>query len=204
MKNIERVLLQKTLAIFYPGCIEFEIMLACEILNKDFPVEVATPGGEDHIGSNGMTIKANTSFELIDPAKYKTILVPGGDPGYVIGNQRLSEVLQQAYTNRSILGAICAGPIIFEQAGLLKNRRIAHGYKGAQLKWITEKGFFKETILSDDPYIVDDNIVTARPDSFIDFAVEIGVQAGTISPNRISFFKSYYRGNNSENENLKT
>lgn len=60
MNYIEPVLSQKTLAIFYPGCIEFETMLTCEIINKDLPVEVATPGG---------------------------------DPGSVIGNQRLSEVL---------------------------------------------------------------------------------------------------------------
>lgn len=193
----------KTLAIFYPGCIEFEIMLACEILNNDFPVEIATPDGQDHIGSNGITIKANMSFEFIDPNKYKVVLFPGGDPGIVIENQKLSQVLQEAHAKKSILGAICAGPIALEQAGLLKNRCIAHGYNGSQLKWLIENGFFKETTLTDEPYIVDGNIVTAKPDAFIEFAVEIGVLAGSIPLDRKNFWKKYYRGNISESENLK-
>ena len=193
----------KTLAIFYPGCIEFEIMLACEILDKDFPIEVATPTGEDHVGSNGITIKANTSFDLIDPNKYKVVLVPGGDPGIIIGNQKLSQILQQAHANKSILGAICAGPIALEQAGLLKNRRIAHGYKGPQQKWLIENGFFMETILTDESYIVDGNIITARPDFFIDFAVELGVLAGSITLDRKIFWNNYYRGNSTESDGLK-
>lgn len=184
----------KTLAIFYPGCIEFEVMLACQILNKEFPLDVATPDGQDHIGSNGMTIKADLSFESIDPNKYKVVLIPGGDPGILIGNQKLNQILQQAYANKSILGAICAGPITLDQAGLLKNRRVAHGYKGSQLKWVIENGFFKDVTLTDEPFIVDGNIVTAKPDSFTDFAIEVGALAGSIPVDKKNFWRNYYRG----------
>lgn len=39
----------KTMALLYPGCIEFEIQLACEILNRKSPVNVVTPDGSSAI-----------------------------------------------------------------------------------------------------------------------------------------------------------
>jgi putative intracellular protease/amidase len=98
-------------------------------------------------------------------------LFPGGDPNLLIGNEQLNLVIQKLNANGSVLGAICAGPILLEQAGLLKNRKIAHGYKGAQLQWLLDRGYFKNTTLTAEAFVVEDNIVTARSDSFIDFAV---------------------------------
>jgi 4-methyl-5(b-hydroxyethyl)-thiazole monophosphate biosynthesis len=184
----------KTLALFYPGCIEFEIMLACEILNSKFPVEIITPDGADHTGSNGMTFKAAGSIANLDTSAYKTVLIPGGDPGVLIGNVELSQALQRLHANGATLGAICAGPIILDQAGLLHGHQIAHGYKGSQLQFILDNGFFKNTKLTDEAFIVKDKIVTARPDSFIDFAVEIAALSGAIDSSKKHFWKEYYRG----------
>ena len=94
----------------------------------------------------------------------------------------------------AILGAICAGPILLEQAGLLSNRRIAHGYKGAQLQWLLDQGHFKNTVLTDEATIIEENIVTARPDSFVDFAVEVAALSNAIESTKKSFWKEYYKG----------
>lgn len=184
----------KTLVLFYDGCIEFEVMLACEILNPHFPVEIITPQGLDHIGSNGMTFKAIGSLSSVDPIDYRVFLIPGGDPGILIGNSELSQLLQNLNNSGAVLGAICAGPIVLEQAGLLNNKRIAHGYKNPQLQYLTERGFFKETNLTEEAVIVEGNIITARPDSFIDFAVEAAIAAGAIDSSKRHFWKDYYRG----------
>jgi putative intracellular protease/amidase len=184
----------KTLAIFYSGCIEFEIMLACEMLNSKYPVEIITPDGADHIGSNGMVFKSSGSFESVIPSQYKIVLIPGGDPAILIGNAKLNQIIQQSHSCGSILGAICAGPIVLEQAGILTGRRIAHGYQGSQLDFLLNNGFFKDTTLTKEAYIVDETIVTARPDSFIDFAVEIAKLTDSIPESKVSFWKNYYRG----------
>lgn len=184
----------KTMALFYPGCIEFEIMLACELLNSKYPVEIVTPDGHDHVGSNGMKFKATHSLASIVPSQYKVALFPGGDPGVMIGNQQLNNIIQDLNSAGAILGAICAGPILLEQAGVLNNRKIAHGYKGSQLQWILENGFFKNTELTNESTIIEDNIVTARPDAFIDFAVEVAALSGAIEKSKSSFWKQYYKG----------
>src|SRR5690348_12311455 len=128
----------KTFALFYPGCIEFEIMLACEILNRKFPVDVVTLDGSDHVGSNGMTFKAAMSFDDVDPSEYVAALVPGGDPGVLIGNQKLNVLLQEMSKAGAVLGAVCAGPVLLEQAGLLRGHRVAHGYAGPQLEFLNQ------------------------------------------------------------------
>ena len=183
-----------TLAVFYPGCIEFEILLACEILNEYFPVKVTTPDGSDHIGSNGLTIKADYSFAKVDPNLFKIILVPGGDPGFLVGNNEISTILQKCNINKAIIGAICAGPLILDQAKLLDHRRVAHGYEKDQFEFLHEKGFFKNVKLTDEPFIIEENILTARPESFIDFAVEIAQLAACIPKNKVEYWKNYYRG----------
>lgn len=182
------------MVLFYPGCIEFEVMLAAEILNRKYPVEIRTPDGTDHMGSNGMVFKSSGSIGSMEPGSYKVGLIPGGDPGILIGNLELSEKLGEMHAQGAILGAICAGPVVLEQAGLLKRKRIAHGYKGSQLKFLTENGFFKETVLTDEPVIAEERIITARPDSFVDFAIEVARASGVIPEDRIEFWKRYYRG----------
>ncbi len=184
----------KTMVLFYPGCIEFEVMLACEILNSKYPVDVITPHGGDHVGSNGMVVKATKSLSEVNPSDYKTALFPGGNPTLLIGNEQLNLVIQKLNANGSVLGAICAGPILLEQAGLLKNRKIAHGYKGEQLQWLLDRGHFQNTTLTNEAVITENNIVTSRPDSFIDFAVEVSAMAGVIENTKKSFWKDYYKG----------
>jgi 4-methyl-5(b-hydroxyethyl)-thiazole monophosphate biosynthesis len=188
------MIFMKTLALLYPGCIEFEILLACEILNHKFPVEVVTPDGKNHLGSNGMNIVAHKSLKDVDPRDYKVALVPGGDPGVMIGSDELNQVLTKMNSQGSILGAICAGPVLLEQARLLDGLKVSHGYAGPQKEWLLEKGFFKQTELCDEAISINGNIVTSRPDSFIDFAVEIASLAGALEPHRKTFWKEYYRG----------
>src|SRR5206468_3943199 len=50
---------RKTLVVLYPGCISYEVQLAAELLHPHMPVEVATPDGADHAGSNGMRVRAD-------------------------------------------------------------------------------------------------------------------------------------------------
>ena len=184
----------KTLVLLYPGCIAFEVLLACELLNSKFPVEIVTLDGNDHVASNGMIIKSSKALSGASPADYKVALFPGGDPEAVIGNTQLNQFIQSLNSNQSILAAICAGPVILDQAGVLAHKKIAHGYKGTQLEWLIEKGFFKNVSMTDHLTVTEGNIVTARPEAFIDFAVQVAVLCCSIENAKVQFWKDYYKG----------
>ena len=183
----------KTLICLYPGCIEFEVYLAAQLLSQSFPSEVATPNGEDHKSSVGIKVRADLSFENIQIQKYKVVLIPGGDPGSLLGNLQISKLLKEAHEAKLIIGAICAGPFLLAQAGILKGKTIAHGYQEEQLEFL--KPYFKDVKLTENLVYRDGHIVTAKPNGFIDFALEIALLAGVITDSKkVGELRSYYQG----------
>ena len=168
--------MKKTLVLLYPGCIANEVFYACEKIQPDFPVEVMTLDGSDHLATNGMIIKAQkalNTFQLTETSNYQILLVPGGDPALCIGLEKLNQLISKFHQENSICAAICAGPILLDQAGILAGKSIAHGYKGKQLEFVLERGFFKNAHLAGLPVQISKNIITAKAEAFTLFADEI-------------------------------
>lgn len=184
---------KRTLVILYPGCIEFEVMLAAELLNEHYSVLVATPDGLAHKGSNGMEIAADVAFANVELDSIRVVLVPGGDPGNVFENSELRRILREANRRQLTLGAICAGPILLAGAGVLRGRKMAHGYSPEQLEFL--KQHLDQVNVSDHAFEVSGNIVTAKPNAYVDFAIEIALLAGVFqSQERAEMLRSYYKG----------
>lgn len=180
------------IAVLYPGCIFFELALALELLSKRYEIIFATPDGLEHPASNGATLRAQTSYKLADLSNFKAVLVPGGNPDSVKDNTDLDLLLQNANKKEIWLAAICAGPVLLAKAGILKGKRIAHGYGSQQLEFL--KSYFEGVELTNEKWICDGNILTAKPDAHIDFAVELACHLGAIESSQNSRFKYYYRG----------
>jgi putative intracellular protease/amidase len=164
----------KALVIFYPDCIEFEAMLATQMLHgENLTIDVATPDGADYLGPSGIAVRATHSYAEVHPEEYRVVIVPGGDTETVLDNITLIEILRGANDAGATFGAICAGPLLLARAGLLKERRFTHGY-GADSKLADWEG----GCYMDQWVVVDGNIVTAKPQAYIDFAVDVLYAAG--------------------------
>lgn len=182
----------KALVIFYPGCIEFEIMLACELTSKSLPVEVATPDGAPHQSATGMIYNAHTSYGNVQINRYRSVLIPGGDPYDVLENEEIDQLLRTAESSELLLGAICAGPLLLAKAGILKGHKFTHGYGEHHKDLLAE--FWQGAEFTDQPVTIDDNIVTAKPEAHIDFAVTVARLVGAIDDNKAAYYKNYYKG----------
>jgi putative intracellular protease/amidase len=164
----------KALVIFYPECIEFEAMLAAQVLHEEhMTIDVATPDGTDYQGPSGITLRATHSYAGVHPEEYQVVIVPGGDTRAVLDNEVLGGMLKAAGAAGAAFGAICAGPLLLARAGILKGRRFTHGY-GPQSPYPD----WKDGTYEDQPVVVDGNIVTAQPQAYIEFAVELLYAAG--------------------------
>lgn len=179
-------------ALLYPGCIFFEISLALELLAEKYEIVFATPKGEDHLASNGTVLKNCLSYSQVDLRNCKAILVPGGDPGSIKDNIEIESIIRGANERGIWLAAICAGPSILAKAGVLAGKRIAHGYGPEQLNFL--KDYFKEVKLTDELFVADGSILTAKPESHIDFAVEIACRLDCVDASKSGRLKEYYRG----------
>jgi len=165
---------EKALVIFYPDCIEFEAILAAQLLHEEnLTIDVATPDGADYLGPSGIALRATHSYAEVHPEEYRVVILPGGDTRAVLENETLLGLLKAANQAGAIFGAICAGPRLLGRAGLLKGRRFTHGYGADSRLADWEGGSYV-----DQGVVVDGNIVTAEPQAYLDFAVDLLYAAG--------------------------
>ena len=164
----------KALVIFYPDCIEFEAILAAQVLHEEhLTIDVATPDGSDYQGPSGIILRATHSYRGVDPNEYRVVILPGGDTKSVIEDEALLGLLTAAQAAGAAFGAICGGPLLLARAGLLKGRRFTHGY-GPN----SALPYWKDGTYEHQPVVVDGNIVTAKPQAYIEFAIEVLYAAG--------------------------
>lgn len=178
--------------ILYPGCIFFEISLAIELLAKKFKIVAITPDGEPHQASNGITINETISFGEAANLRFQGILVPGGNPKCLVENIEIDNLLVQVKDKNTLIAAICAGPSVLAKAGILKGHRIAHGYNSEQLHFL--RTIFQDVVLTDDLIVADRNILTAKAEAHIDFAVEVACRLECVDAKQSGRLKEYYRG----------
>jgi putative intracellular protease/amidase len=190
--NKDQTASRSIVAILYPGCIFFELALALELLAKKYSIVFASPDGTDHQASNGSAIKVSTSYENIDLENCAALLIPGGDPGSINDNTALDEIVRTANSKGIWLAAICAGPSLLAKAGVLKGRKVAHGYGPKQLEFL--KSYFEGAHLTDEKFACDGNIITAKPEAHIDFAVEIASRLQATDASKANRTKDYYKG----------
>lgn len=184
---------ESVVILLYPGCISFEVALAAELLSKKYEILNATPDGQDLPASaTGLSLKTHLKYSEINLENCKAILVPGGDPKALINNNEVDQILVHAQERSLIIAGICAGPSVLAKAGILKGRKIAHGYGKEQLEFL--KDIFRDVILTNDLFVVDGNIITAKPEAHIDFAVEIGCRLDVVDASKSGRLKEYYRG----------
>lgn len=90
-------------------------------------IEIKTVSVADNtvVGSHGVGIVADMDKNEIDFENMKGIILPGGMPGTT--NLQKDDVVQSAiahcHKNGLLLAAICAAPMVFGDAGLLKGHR---------------------------------------------------------------------------------
>ncbi len=180
----------RTLLLLYPGCIEYEVGLAVELVGRAMPVEVATPSGDDHVSQTGLRIAADTSIADAAPARYRLVLTPGGDPGCLAGDEACSALLRRAAKAGAWLAAICAGPFLLAQAGLLDGRRATHGFP-IPLPGEVAPAFAGST-WSSEGVAVDGRIVTAQASAHVAFGVEVAVRVGAVAEENAEQLRRWY------------
>ena len=183
---------EQVLVLLYPGCITFEVALAAELLSEKFQIVTASPDGENLPETNGLPVTVQLKYADVDLSLCKAILVPGGNPKSISENKEIDRILVEANKMNLLIAGICAGPSILAKAGILKGKKIAHGYGPKQLEFL--KPIFEDVNLTDQLYVIDGNFITAKPEAHIDFAVEIACKLNVVDASKSGRLKEYHRG----------
>jgi len=100
----------------------------------------------------GFSVNVDMSLKDIDKEQIRSFIVPGG---YIsaVDYEGVHTYLQDLKGRGVIIGGICAGVDVLEHAGILEDVKSTHS--------------------TDEDVVSDGNIVTARANGYVDFAIEV-------------------------------
>ena len=132
-------------------------------------VHVASTSLEQAEGKLGMKIKPDMMVKDIRVANYDAVVFVGGTGASCYFNSKIAhDIAKEAYLKHKLLCAICAGPVILANAGVL-DRKKATVFSSFE-KELKQKG----AIYTGESVQVDGSIVTADGSQSAErFAVEI-------------------------------
>lgn len=139
--------------IVYEECCFYEIVILSYFMKyTNQEIKFCTPDGAGITCMEGFRVAADLSIEEVEVSKSKSIILTGGN----INNVRSDKVIklfQEANEKEILIGAICAGVDILEEAEILQGIQSTHS---TELDAVTDK-----------------NIITARANAYVDFAIEV-------------------------------
>ena len=109
------------------GFEEVEALTVVDVLRRaEADVKtVSVTGSRMVTGTHGIPVEADLLFEDADYDKCEMIVLPGGLPGaYNLRDSScVKNLLDYAFANNKIMGAICAAPYVYDTFGYLKGIR---------------------------------------------------------------------------------
>lgn len=161
----------KKVAVFLAdGCEETEALIVVNYLRRaGIKVDMIYTQGKEIInGDHNIIFKAEKSLDDIAESDYDCFVVPGGMGGAnaLAQNKKVLDMIKKAHALGKYVCAICAGPKVLINAGILNGRTIT-GYPG-----LFEDG--KDYSYKVQKVVRDKNVITAMgPSLAVYFALEI-------------------------------
>lgn len=160
-----------TLVFLADGFEEVEALTVVDYLRRmDIKVDTVSISGDKEVkGAHNIIVIADKLLEEVDELdQYKAVIIPGGMPGAtnLRDNEDVIDTVKNMYDKDQLVAAICAGPIVLERAGIIKDKKIT-SYPGFESD--LEGAIYKEQSV-----VMDGNIITSRGPYFaVEFAIEI-------------------------------
>jgi DJ-1 family protein len=139
------------------GTEEMEAVIVIDTLRRA-KWEVVAAGMKKGVitASRGVKIVPDAVFDDVDPSTFDIIVVPGGAKGVenLLKEEPLREAIRSMCRAGKIAAAVCAGPLVLQQAGVLSGCKMTcHpdiAAKITQAQWMNE------------PVVIDGNIITSQ------------------------------------------
>lgn len=115
---------KSALVILHQGFEEMEAIAPIDILRRG-GIQVTTASCNttlDVLGRSNVCIKADVLLEDILENTYDGLIIPGGSVD-LMHNKSLLTLVREHYASNRWIGAICAAPLVLQEAGILQEHR---------------------------------------------------------------------------------
>ena len=128
---------KRVLCLLTDGFEEIETVTPVDLLRRaGVEVVMAALGqGRQVTGRSGIVIHADALLDAVDAGSFDLLFIPGGPAVKALRSDGRAASLAQSFTQAGKpIAAICAGPLIFQDAGLLEGKKYtAHDSTYAEL-----------------------------------------------------------------------
>lgn len=168
----------KDIVLLYDDCCIFEIVILNYFLKTTGSKLIfCSLHGKTVRASEGYSLNADVPLEEVDWSDVRSFIVPGGDVAN-IDDAAVTDIIGRLHKKNVLLAGICAGVDVLNKAGILKN--------------------IHSTISVEADCVRDGNVVTARANAYVDFAIEAAkaldlFEDETDLQETISFWKYHQR-----------
>lgn len=135
-----------------------------------YKVDIVGPKAkESYKGEYGLTVVSDLSPENVKIDEYDAVVIPGGRaPDRMRLNRGLVQLVTQAFNKGKVIAAVCHGPQLLIEAGVVKGKK-ATCYMSVATDLKNAGGIYE-----DKSVVVDGNLVTSRfPADLPNFCREI-------------------------------
>jgi putative intracellular protease/amidase len=186
-----------TYVLVYNGFAQFEIIFTCLFMKEKGDIIVVGIDENEVKSIEGFIIKPTKQLKSLDINEIDLLVIPGGEAKNIYNNSYLDELLRKLNEKKKVIAAICAAPVKLAKAGILVNKKFV--VDKSELKEFEEE--FKNSFFVNENVVIDENIITAKPCGYMEFALEISEKMGIHENDSqiqetINFFKFYKDENN--------
>lgn len=138
--------------LIYDGCCFYEIVTLCYFMRyAGCDLVFCAPEKKPVRAMEGFTVQPDLSLEELDCRQVRSLIVPGGRV-LAINRPEIHDLLRTVRDQQGLIAGICAGVDVLDDAGILENIRSTHS--------------------SDEDLVCADNVITARANAYVDFAIK--------------------------------
>lgn len=159
----------RILVLLADGTEEMEFVITVDMLRRaKHDVVTAAIGAETVTASREVRLMADTKLASVRLDEYDALIVPGGGPGVeaMSKDPRVLEAVRQFHQRNKLVAAVCAGPRVLHNAGVLAGRKYTC-YPGIE-------AHITNATRQDQRVVRDGNIITSQgPGTTFAFALTI-------------------------------
>lgn len=158
----------KTFIFIYEGFASFETIFTGLFMKSGGDVVTVSKDYSVITSSEGFKYVPDKLLSNINPDEVDAFVIPGGNPGTLLKDNELVNLLKELQLRNKLIGAICAAPVHLANSGILKGKNYTCSLGNEFKELFSSSKYIEEDV------VVDGNIVTAKGNAYIDFAMEIG------------------------------
>lgn len=160
--------MKKVAVLFAEGYEEIEALSPVDVLRRaNIDVTLVGMDGKKVKSSHNVIIEMDQEFDETI-YQYDMVVLPGGMPGakHLKEDKRVIDLIQTFDKENKWIGAICAAPIVLQEAGVIKDK-IVTCYPGFETELVDAR--YQEALIQRDG-----NIITAKgPGAALAFGYEL-------------------------------